>query len=720
MSKTNHSDFWLDEYNIDWDFSADSDDIDVSNTKNEATAHLIRLSAARRAIANYVTILTNKTIPVMFNDANISMTDGSVVYIGADINEKDNFDVAVGLALHEGSHICYSDFDLFKTMWQRVPREIYDYTENLGINKEKVAEVCRTILNIVEDRYIDYTIYKNAPGYRGYYQNLYDRYFNTPTVNDGLKSKLYRKPSIESYLYRLINITNVNTDLKALPGLYDIAKILDLSNINRLDTPQKRLEIALEISKLVFKNIVEYVPDAAQPGPGQGDVKNPNGDTNNEGGAASSADSKPTADAPKTEDSQDNADGKDSKEDASDIDDVFGGTETKVDDVNSESPESDIGDDPKISKTKQNKIVKAFEKQKDFVDGKIKKKKVTKKENQILGVLEQSKIDLIDVGNEYLYDGKFVGTVECVLVKNMTRELVFSDEFPLKTSSTYFSINDKNFTNNPTIKNLQKCIDEGISMGIKIGKRLQFRNEVNVDKFSRRETGKIDKRLIHELGCEAENVFYTIATHKYKKMNFHISVDASSSMRGEKWDKTMRLCTAIAKAASMLDNIRVIISFRTTMDKMPYVVIGYDSSVDKFVKIQSLFACLQPDGLTPEGLTFEAIMRVVPKSADDTDSYFINISDGEPCFHFFAADTQTYVAYNGESAAQHTRKQVKKIREMNYHVLSYFISQNECMSNESRNAFKTMYGNDSVFINVNNINQIVNTLNKKLLESVDN
>jgi hypothetical protein len=156
------------------------------------------------------------------------------------------------------------------------------------------------------------------------------------------------------------------------------------------------------------------------------------------------------------------------------------------------------------------------------------------------------------------------------------------------------------------------------------------------------------------------------------------------------------------------------------MDKLPYVVIGYDSAVDKFVKIQSLFACLQPDGLTPEGLSFEAIMRVVPKSADDTDSYFINISDGEPCFNYTSPTQQVYVNYNGEPAAQHTRKQVKKIREMNYHVLSYFISHNDDMSTQSRSAFKTMYGNDAVFINVGNINQIVNTLNKKLLESVDN
>jgi nitric oxide reductase activation protein len=266
---------------------------------------------------------------------------------------------------------------------------------------------------------------------------------------------------------------------------------------------------------------------------------------------------------------------------------------------------------------------------------------------------------------------------------------------------------------------MQKYINSGISMGIKIGKRLQFRNEVNIDKFSRRETGRIDKRLLHELGCESENVFYTIATSKYKKMNFHISVDASSSMRGNKWFRTMRLCTAIAKAASMLDNIRVTISFRTTMEKLPYVVIGYDSAVDKFVKIHNLFALLSPDGLTPEGLSFEAIMRTLPKNETNTENYFINISDGEPCYNYNGDGTDYMINYSGEAAARHTRKQVKKIREMGYGVLSYFIAENNSMSDKLNQLFKIMYADDAYFINVDNINQIVKTLNQKLMESVD-
>jgi hypothetical protein len=708
---SNHSNFWLDDYDIDWDFSEDSDGVDISNAQSQRTANLIRLSAARRAVANYVTILTNRTIPVLFNDQNMSMTDGKTVYIGSDINEKGNFDVSVGLALHEGSHICYSDFDMFKTIWQNIPREIYNYTEKLQIAKEKVADVVRTFLNIVEDRYIDYMVYKNAPGYRGYYESLYNKYFYASVIDDGLRSKLYRIPSIESYLYRLINITNKNTDLKALPGLYELAKILDLSNIARLDKPKDRLDVAIEMATLMFKNITEYDAQSAMVGPSS---------------KSSPSESQPGSESEPTDDesddqSDDAKDGTDDQKsekkqkDGASLDDVLGGDTTKVDSVAGDAPVEDIGEDAKVSTTKREKIRKAFDKQKSFLKGDIKKKKVSKKENQILTVLEQSKIDLIDVGTEYLVNQNTVGAIECVLVNNMTRELVMSEEFPLGQKSSAY----KDPFKNPHVVDMQTYINSGISMGIKIGKRLQFRNEVNIDKFSRRETGRIDKRLLHELGCESENVFYTIATSKYKKMNFHISVDASSSMRGNKWFRTMRLCTAIAKAASMLDNIRVTISFRTTMEKLPYVVIGYDSAVDKFVKIHNLFALLSPDGLTPEGLSFEAIMRTLPKNETNTENYFINISDGEPCYNYNGDGTDYMINYSGEAAARHTRKQVKKIREMGYGVLSYFIAENNSMSDKLNQLFKIMYADDAYFINVDNINQIVKTLNQKLMESVD-
>ena len=99
-----HSDYWLD----DFDFEDEVSDKAINT-------NLIKLAMARRAISNFVHILTNKPIPVYFNDGGDNSTCGEVVHISSDIVNKEDFDPAVGLALHEGSHVLLSDFDVFKT-----------------------------------------------------------------------------------------------------------------------------------------------------------------------------------------------------------------------------------------------------------------------------------------------------------------------------------------------------------------------------------------------------------------------------------------------------------------------------------------------------------------------------------------------------------------------------------------------------------------------------
>ena len=70
---------------------------------------LVALASYRRAISNFVSIVTGKSIPVEFNSSDNSYTTGEKVVLGSNLNDK-NFDVAVGLALHEGSHIKLTDF----------------------------------------------------------------------------------------------------------------------------------------------------------------------------------------------------------------------------------------------------------------------------------------------------------------------------------------------------------------------------------------------------------------------------------------------------------------------------------------------------------------------------------------------------------------------------------------------------------------------------------
>ena len=117
-------------------------------------------------------------------------------------------------------------------------------------------------MNIVEDRRIDNYVFKSAPGYKGYYNALYERYFHSKSIDKGLQSGDYRELDWDSYMFRIINITNANRDLNALPGLKDVWNVLDLKNISRLKTTEEALAVAIEIFSII-ESCLLYTSDAA-------------------------------------------------------------------------------------------------------------------------------------------------------------------------------------------------------------------------------------------------------------------------------------------------------------------------------------------------------------------------------------------------------------------------------------------------------------------------
>jgi hypothetical protein len=595
--------------------------------------------------------------------------------LSADILDKSDFDPAVGLALHEGSHVVLSDFDLVKSIWTKIGRDLYDLAQPLQVSKDEVAILVKNCLNYVEDRYIDWYVYNNAPGYRGYYLALYEKFFDSPKIKVMLKSNLYRVPCIESYETRMINFTNEYTDLDALPGLRDIAKVINLSNIQRLTTPKDRLNVAMEVARIILSNITEHKKK----------------------------------DSGKSEDVL--------NEEGESVDDALGGKNT---DPVPNDVKNDSSFDPEVSDSKNKQIKKAIQKQKDFLSGNIKKKRVNKKEKKILDAIEQSGMTLVKSGSDYLKsDGYY--SVDTILVTKLTKELIETDVFPLKylVYNHYTGRYDSTAIINAEH---QKAVNAGLVMGAALGRKLQIRNEVNNTKYMRKPVGKIDRRILSELSFDNENVFHTIDVSKYKHSYIHISVDASSSMKGDKWTKAITSVVAICKAASMIDNLRVTVSFRTTFNSSnstcssnPYVIIGYDSAVDKISKVKTLFPYLYPSGSTPEGLSYEAIMKHLPETSADTDYYFLNFSDGEPAMNY-TTQSGDRVSYSQESAALHTKKQVTKIKSQGYSVLSYFIKNNDYINPNSVELFKKMYGTNASFINPNNLLQVAKTMNRMFLE----
>ena len=127
--KLNTSQFWFDD--IDNGFIDDF--LGVENLVNKPRRDLIELASMKRAISNFVSIVTGKSIPVKFHDGTASYTSGKDVFIGANLTE-DSFDNAVGLALHEGSHILLSDFNILKNLEFNTPSELFLLAENMIIN----------------------------------------------------------------------------------------------------------------------------------------------------------------------------------------------------------------------------------------------------------------------------------------------------------------------------------------------------------------------------------------------------------------------------------------------------------------------------------------------------------------------------------------------------------------------------------------------------------
>ena len=702
------SSWWMD----DWDYSPSV----YSNysQKELSTKNLYKLAAHRRAIANFVSIVTGQSIPVKFSTKGDSYTDGKVVTISANIAEPKEFDPAVGLALHEGSHIKLSNFNLLRELDVAIHRILggEEYKRLVELSKTKgvhnVGYIVKDILNYVEDRRIDNFIYKSAPGYRDYYRSMYDKYFNDPAIDKGMKSDEFTEENFESYMFRLINLHSKFSKPNALKRMPEIARIIKLNEISRLKTTEDALKIALEVYAILIDAIEPLTPQQQQNGQGKGSGNGQAGEGEQEAGEDDIEVDMSGDDGDSENGSGDDGDSDmsgDGNEPAEDGKGVKGKIVIKPGKGNGKPAEG------RLSQRQIDIIRKKIEKQKEFLRGKIKKTKVSSTEAKQLESIEEAGAEMKVVAQDYYGNGNSFKGIECVVVKKMTRNLMEQENFPL-TSKRY------NKTEDTMYDQYSKEVAEGIRIGTLLGKKMQVRGESRETIFNRQLVGKMDKRMVSSLGYGNEHVFYTREVDMFKKANLHISVDASGSMGGEKWRKTMTNIVALAKAVDMIPNLNIQISFRTTTGELPYIVLAYDSRVDKFMKVKQLFGYLHPNGTTPEGLCFEAVMKQMVGSNGEVDSYFLNISDGEPYFHGKG------MSYSGSNAAKHTRKMMKSIEGMGIKVLSYFVSDSSYEMDEnssgSARTFKECYGPAASYINVTNVNEVARTMNRLFMSKPQN
>ena len=747
MSKVStHSSYWLEN-----DIFDDENELDSNISDDSANlARITRLSAARRAVANFVNILTGRNdIPVQFSSGQNSYTTGDVVVIAADDN-PEHFDSMVGLALHEGSHILLTDFEFIKMVaeldkvncqghygkfdnfWGQfqsdakngksmfhqimhpalsamlptieVKKDVTRHGEYFEYNADKYRPMARRffqdiklIMNIMEDRRIDRWVYRNAGGYRPYYDALYDRYFLTPEIRKNIKwNPEWRELTVENYINHLLFSIHPDFNPDALPGLRQLVKMMDIQTIDRIDMKNDTRwhdEMSFEAMPKLWQEantIYAYILRFAALG--EMEKKDENG----QGIPQEMMD-----ELQRTIYS------------TSDLPNLDHGPMVPQE-VDAADTTKNGKEKPKSFNAKRGQT--AVDKARQVVNGELKKKKATKAEKNAVDALESAKAEMVDIKGDGIPGG------DCMVTHKMSEKLFKQDWFIFSRSWDGGYVSD----------NRRRVFAAGKRMGQILVHRLQVRNDPVVTKNTRLPQGGLDRRLLAQLGMDITSVFQKTRVDTFKPAMLHLTLDASGSMSGRKWEKVMTVATALAYVGNKMRNIDTVISIRGGND-IPMVCIVYDSRKDRFENWMKWAPRLEPNGMTPEGLCFKATMGLITECAATHDVYFINFSDGEPGFSLDMRNVnarggrqgrkswyENVCSYSGELATKHTRKMVQEMVDHGVKVLSYFISETSSdygISYSLKN-FRKMYGEDAVNVNVSNATEVLRTLNKRLTAKI--
>jgi len=663
------------------------------------------LAQYQRAITNFVHILTaDPTIKVQYNSAGNNSTDGRTINLSATMKEED-FDANVGLALHESSHILYTDFEksINEFLYPNVDKILPDETasklrENDGETKQTILgrtfgwegykQNFKTILNIVEDLYIDAMTYSNAPGYRAYYKSLYHKYFGDEKISRGFWQLDMCQPTMDNYMFHLCNFRSPARNLKALPELETIWNLIDMRNIRRLSEQQDRINLAYKVYSTIIGQIADYKVDDSQKekgGEGEGD-----GEQGDFGGDDGIGDSQSDGNI---------------------------GTNSKW---TPPTPDADQNIKP-LSDKQIEQLRKLVERQKDFINGQLTKSKLSKQDASKVDAFASVDMNQNNVAKGFEDDCGRVHSngIKVYTIKRLTEKFMQSDvsrPFGVYAREQGWRLDKRT-----------KDVESAISLGKLLAKRLQIRNEERVDKSTRLRSGKIDKRLLHEIGFDNYEIFNKISINKYKDSYIHLSIDASGSMQGDKFDESVKLAAMFATASKLIRNLRVVVTARSTinqnyygytnkgksdMNDTPYMVYLFDSKQDGIADIRRIFPRLYSTNTTPEGLTFEAIMNDIYKESTNTDAFFINLCDGQPFMSKENGKLNCF-RYAGQSAQDHSRRQVDRMRSHGINVLTYFIGRKY----DFEDVLKCYKTNCHHLANAEELNKVVQSMNAELLSA---
>lgn len=746
-----HSDFWLDDKFYEKNprrstiLSAEDEADLYTDDGGEVSAtgnfdKIQKLAAVRRAVSNFVSIVAGENLPVIFNGGQDSYTDGKTVVIAADDNPK-NFDVMVGLSCHEAAHKLLSDFEHLKAVgnvnhdlsrahravtatgaprsvafeWATpsgrfndpnvptallhpfVRSRVEDFGESHDRNEyfEKLQSIyddLKVIMNIIEDRRIDHYVYNTAQGYRPYYDAMYAKYFYTKEVSKNLRlNPAWRELTIDNYINGLLYFFHPDNDQNALPGLKELIAYVDIPNLSRVSPKgygawQRSFKYddqppLWKLANEVYAIILRYVELA--------DARSQAPENNDQGGEGA--------------------------ENLSDLPNLDGGFPSPGDMTPSDVQEPNGREKADFDAKAQEKMAKDREKARSVMDGDVKKKKISKKNNEAVQSWDSAQGKTVELNGYGIPKG-----VEVMVTRKVTKEMLDQE---------WFIFAGRRW-NRSASQAMLDAVAKGKRMGAILHHRLQVRNDPLVTHQTRLSNGKIDKRMLAQLGMENLSVFKKTRIDQHKPAMLHLSIDASGSMHGAKWEKSMATAVALAYVGTKLNNVDVVISIRGG-DQIAMVSVVFDSRRDNFTRwTRDIAPFLDCAGATPESLCFHATLDIIMESADTHDVYFINFSDGEPSFRVrtdrnkkASYYNREYFDYSGDVAVKHTRAMMGLMRDRGVKVLSYFISRKSHngdmyarWTKRGREVFSTMYGDDASFVDVDNVTSVLSTMNTLLQE----
>ena len=317
------------------------------------------------------------------------------------------------------------------------------------------------------------------------------------------------------------------------------------------------------------------------------------------------------------------------------------------------------------------------DKQENFLRGKVEKKKLSEGESQQIQKIAKLKFKETNIEGTPILDLK----LNTNLVKSVGLGFISWNSTSQETH--------------------EKFINEGIQLGKKLTKKLQLLNDSQVEKISYKTKGQLDiKRL--PLYLSENNLFYTVNKHINQQQDIHLSIDLSGSMGGPKFERSLKLASALCYCSLKIMGFNFSLSFRTTNSNGQSAILinAFDSRKNTLKDIR-LLKCLYPNGGTPEGVLLEYISKQL-----SPNSYIFSITDGSPNYKS-----------NEKDSVKHTKECVNRINRIGYKLVSFFVRGTYDNESSYKN-FQEIYKKNGYFIDINNINEISKSINKVLLERV--